>query len=318
MSTSEKSADTTPGKSPLLWFLLGGAGVFLTSLFISVLAGWPLRETFLTVAIIALACFLIGSFFRQYLIITVPEHQKIVVFRLGKVVGVKGPGPVVVRRPIETFQRVDVERVFREWGQKPCSALDGVRLEIEYAVFWQVTKDGVVASVTKTKDPGAAVKNLAEGEIAIAISKRESPDVREALGKISIEVEQQLSKYLADIGLRVVAIQIMNVTAADPEVQDAINRLAAAKMDAEALSERDKVAQKVGRAALRVLYLDALRSLGQKDSTIFMPLELIEPSLLWRSLGEEAPDRTSDVSASEDSPNTMSGNNSQQRPETEK
>lgn len=317
MNTSEKSANATPSKGPLLWFLLGAAGVFLTSIFISVVAEWPLFETFLIVAIVALACLLIVSFFRQYLIITVPEHQKIVVSRLGRVVGVKGPGPVVVLRPIETFQRVDVERVFREWGQKTCSALDGVRLEIEYAVFWQVNKDAVVASVTKTKDPGAAVKSLAEGEIAIAISRRESPDVRKAHGTISIEVEQQLSEHLADIGLRVVAIQIMNVTAADPEVQDAINRLAAAKMDAEALSERDKVAKKVGRAALRVLYLDALRSLGQKDSTIFMPLELIEPSVLWRSLGEEVTDRTSDVSAPEDSPNTMSGNNSKQRPKTE-
>lgn len=307
MSTSEKSADTTPGKSPLLWFLLGAAGVFLTSLFISVLTGWPMAETFLTLAIVTLVGFLLTSFARRSFIIIVPEHQRVVIYRGGKVIREAGPGTVAVWPLIENYRRVDVERVSREGGKKICAARDGVRLEVEYAIFWQVDKDKVALSVTRTENPGAAVKNLAEGEIAIAISKRKSADVREALARISNEVEQQLSKYLADIGLKVVALQIMNVTAADSEVQEAINRLAAAQMDAQALEARNRTAKSVGANALQVLYLDMLKALGDRKSTIYMPLELAYLRQLLSGLVTGTPSEATSTDKPADTPDTTPG-----------
>ena len=85
------------------------------------------------IVLVALA-FLLFTIAGQALRI-VPEYQRLVVFRLGRVIGARGPGLVVLIPFVDRGQRVDLREVFFDVEPQTTITKDNAPLSIDFLVY---------------------------------------------------------------------------------------------------------------------------------------------------------------------------------------
>ncbi|HLZ28843.1 MAG TPA: SPFH domain-containing protein, partial [Chloroflexota bacterium] len=79
----------------------------------------------------------------------VREYQRIVVFRLGKCVGARGPGPVLLIPFVDRPVVVDLRELFVEIPHQSCITKDNVPIQIDFLVYRQVV-DAVSSVINVT------------------------------------------------------------------------------------------------------------------------------------------------------------------------
>src|SRR5919198_5868307 len=68
----------------------------------------------------------------------VPEYQRLVVLRLGRSIGEKGPGIVFVIPIVDKALRVDLRELFLDIPQQTCITRDNAPISIDFLVYWKV------------------------------------------------------------------------------------------------------------------------------------------------------------------------------------
>src|SRR5574341_1432107 len=68
----------------------------------------------------------------------VREYQRLVVFRLGRCIGDKGPGLVLLIPFIDRPVWVDLRELFLEVPKQTCITKDNAPIDIDFLVFWKV------------------------------------------------------------------------------------------------------------------------------------------------------------------------------------
>lgn len=80
----------------------------------------------------------------------VTEYQRLVVFRLGRCIGQKGPGIVILIPVIDRAVRVDLREQFLEIAHQTCITKDNAPISIDFLIYSRVV--GPVLSVVKVQD----------------------------------------------------------------------------------------------------------------------------------------------------------------------
>src|SRR5207249_10247460 len=68
----------------------------------------------------------------------VREYQRLVVFRLGRSIGQKGPGVVYLIPIIDRAVLVDLREVFLEIPAQTCITKDNAPISIDFLIYWKV------------------------------------------------------------------------------------------------------------------------------------------------------------------------------------
>uniref|UniRef100_A0AAV2L0P0 Band 7 domain-containing protein n=1 Tax=Knipowitschia caucasica TaxID=637954 RepID=A0AAV2L0P0_KNICA len=102
--------------------------------------------------------------------LTVPNYEKMVVFRLGRVCAPKGPGVVLVLPLIDQWQRVDLRT--RAFNTPPCQVrtLDGGLLQVGADIQFRIWNP--VLSVVAVQDLNASTRMTAHKALSYSLSKR--------------------------------------------------------------------------------------------------------------------------------------------------
>src|ERR1051325_6030068 len=89
----------------------------------------------------------------------VPQYQRLVVFRLGRTIGVKGPGPVWLWPFIDRPVRVDLREQFIEVPSQTCITRDNAPIGVDFFFYSRVVspEDRVIA----VQDFEGAARNIA-------------------------------------------------------------------------------------------------------------------------------------------------------------
>ena len=185
----------------------------------------------------------------------VPEYQRLVVLRLGRLVGVRGPGLVPLIPFVDRGIRTDLrERVF-DVAPQACITQDNAALAIDFLIY------------SKIVDPAASVVNVQQYEgasrgIAITTLRAVVGDMLlDAVLSRREEINATLRGKLDDVterwGVKVTAVEIREITAAR-EIQEAMTR----QMSAER-SRRAVIIEADGRRDAAVRVAD-----GQKQAAI--------------------------------------------------
>ncbi|TET50318.1 MAG: SPFH/Band 7/PHB domain protein [Anaerolineales bacterium] len=196
----------------------------------------------------------------------VREYERLVVLRLGRFVGTKGPGLVLLWPFIDKATKVDQREQFLEIPHQVCITKDNAPIGVEFLIYWKVF------------DPESTV--LQVGEFARASVGIATTTLRAVIGDIDLDdvlaqrehINQVLRVKLDDIterwGVKVTAVEIREI---EPprEVQDAMNRQMAAERTRRAMvTEADGTREASVKVAQGERQAVILRAEGQKQAEI--------------------------------------------------
>src|SRR5687768_10350372 len=85
----------------------------------------------------------------------VPEYQRLVVFRLGRVTGARGPGLVLLIPAVDRGVRVDLRERFFDVPPQPCITQDNASIAIDFLVYMKIV-DALSSVLNVVQFEGAA------------------------------------------------------------------------------------------------------------------------------------------------------------------
>lgn len=204
------------------------AGTLFTVVFLAVLAVlWP-QVTVLGVMIAMTAGLLVA-----YSIRIIPQWERAVVLRFGKLNRCVGPGICFVIPVIEhVTAHVDQRIITTPFVAEEALTADLVPLNIDAVLFWMVWNP--VNACTEVEDYSSAIWWAAQTALRDAVGRINLAEVATRRNQIDSEIKEVLDESIRDWGVTVVAVQIRDI-AIPKELQDA--------MSLEAQAERERNAR---------------------------------------------------------------------------
>lgn len=222
----------------------------------------------------------------------IPEFNRLVVFRLGRLIGAKGPGIVLVIPWVDRVMRVDLRVVTLDVPVQEVITSDNVPVKVNAVVYFRVLEPS--RSVVEVEDYIMATSLLSQTTLRSVIGRAELDEVLSARDKINMELQQIIDERTDPWGIKVSAVELKEL-----ELPEGMKRAMARQAEAER-ERRAKIisaegelqaAEKLTQAAetmmrspmtLQLRYLQTLRevSTDKNTTTIFpLPIDLIKPFL---------------------------------------
>jgi regulator of protease activity HflC (stomatin/prohibitin superfamily) len=220
------------------------------------------------------------------------EYQRAVVFRLGRLVGARGPGIVYVIPGIEKALRIDLRTITLEIPSQDVITKDNVSLKVNAVLYFRVIDAN--KAVVEVENYLFATSQNAQTTLRSVCGEAELDQLLAEREKINANLQSIIDQHTEPWGIKVVQVAIKHIDLPD-EMRRAIARQAEAERTRRAkvihaegefeASQRLKEASDVMTQSpytLQLRYLQTLSEIAvEHNSTILfpMPLDLIRPFL---------------------------------------
>jgi regulator of protease activity HflC (stomatin/prohibitin superfamily) len=221
----------------------------------------------------------------------VREYERLVVFRLGRCIGERGPGLVLLIPIADRAVRIDLREQFLQIPHQTCITKDNAPIAIDFITFYRVLDP--VASVTKVGDFQGAAQNLAATTQRSVIGDISLDDVLAKRDEINTALRIKLDEVTERWGVQVTNVEIREIIP-PPGVQEAMTR----QMSAER-SRRAVVTEAEGQKQAAVTVAE-----GQKQAAI-LQAEGERQAAILTAEGFSTALRTVHKAAEEIDPKTM-------------
>src|SRR5512138_1561512 len=212
------------------------------------------------------AVLVVGFIFVVNAIRVVPEYQPLVVFRLGRCIGSKGPGIVLLVPIIDRGVKVDLREQVREVPHQTSITKDNAPISIDFLWYFKILDPS--ESVLQVGNFEVAAAGIAATTLRAVIGGIPLDDVLSEREHINNMLRTRLDEVTERWGVKVTNVEIREIIP-PREVQDAMNR----QMSAERI-RRAVVTESTGtrEAAINVAEGEKqsaiLKAEGQKQSAI--------------------------------------------------
>ncbi len=174
---------------------------------------------------------IVGLFFFLFALVIsslkfVNEYDRLVVFRFGRVSGVRGPGPVLILPIIESFKKVDTRMVTMSIPMQEVITKDNISAKTAAVCFFQVVDPYKV--VTKIEDPYSATSQIAQTTLRSILGQHELDDLLSERDKINAQLQAIIDRQTEGWGIKVNAIEVKDV-----EIPESMQRAMARQAEAE-------------------------------------------------------------------------------------
>ncbi|MBI4320743.1 MAG: slipin family protein [Chloroflexi bacterium] len=244
----------------------------------------------------------------------VQEYERGVIFRLGRLVGARGPGLFLIIPFIDRMQKIDLRVVTMEVPPQEVITRDNVSVRVSAVVYFRVInpEDAVV----KVTDFVRATFQIAQTTLRSVLGQSEMDELLSQREAINQRLQQIIDEQTEPWGIKVSVVEVKDV-----ELPDTMKRAMAKQAEAEREkrakfihAEGELAAAQNLREAARVIaqepasiqlrYLQALTEISvEKNSTIIFPVPIdILTSFLDQTkklLGGSAADRSAEPSGTE-------------------
>lgn len=156
----------------------------------------------------------------------VREYERVVVFRLGRLVGAKGPGLILVVPFIDTVQKVDLRLITIDVPKQEVITRDNVSVKVDAVIYYRVIDP--IAAITKVANYHYSVSLLGQTVLRDVLGQLELDDLlqrREELGK---RISGILDEMTMPWGVKISAVTIKSV-----ELPEELMRAMAKQAEAE-------------------------------------------------------------------------------------
>ena len=156
----------------------------------------------------------------------VPEYKRLVVLRMGRSVGAKGPGIVLLVPFLDRGISVDLRETFFDVPPQTCITADNASVSIDFLVYDKVIDP--VRSVLEVEDFNGAARGLAITTLRAVVGSMSLDDVLSKRDEINRILHEKLDEVTDRWGIRVMAVEIREVVP-PRTVEEAMTRQMAAE-----------------------------------------------------------------------------------------
>ncbi|MFH1664419.1 MAG: SPFH domain-containing protein [archaeon] len=243
--------------------------------------------------------FLLTAFFvRQYdFLLTLKEYERAVIFTLGRVTRVGGPGWTFVIPVVQSYVLVDLRTQTIDVPPQDVITTDKIKLTIDAVIYLFVDKqkNSVINSVIEIDDYRNAARLYVRSTIRDVVGSMDLSSVISNIALLNYEVKRKLDEVAIQWGVKVESVEITNVVI-PTEVLDAMHQQKAAEQRKLAKFEEAEgrkfeieavkaASESLSDKTIAYYYINALEKMADGKSTkIIFPMEL---SKLADSLGQQ-------------------------------
>lgn len=180
----------------------------------------------------------------------VNEYERVVIFRLGRLSGVKGPGIFLIIPFIDKALKIDLRIVAIDVPKQAIITKDNVTVEVDAVVYYKVVEPG--AAITQVENYMFATSTLSQTTLRDVLGQMELDELLSERENINKKIQELLDAYTDPWGIKVTGVTIRDV-ALPENMKRAIAKQAEAEREKRAriiLAEGEfQAAQKMKEAA---------------------------------------------------------------------
>jgi len=196
----------------------------------------------------------------------VREYQRLVVFRLGRSVGQRGPGVVFLIPLVDRSVLVDLREQFLEIPHQTCITKDNAPIDVEFLIYWRVVNPE--DSVIKVANFAGASQGIATTTLRAVVGDIDLDEVLSKREEINIVLRTKLDEVTERWGVKVTSVEIREIVP-PKEVQTAMNRQLAAERNRRAMvTESDGQREAAIRVAEGDKQSSILKAEGDRQASI--------------------------------------------------
>jgi regulator of protease activity HflC (stomatin/prohibitin superfamily) len=220
------------------------------------------------------------------------EYERGVIFRLGRLIGAKGPGLIILIPIVDKMQRVSLRLVALEVPPQDVITRDNVSIKVNAVVYFRVIIPN--KAVVEVENYLYATSQLSQTTLRSVCGQAALDELLSEREKVNAHLQEILDKHSGPWGIKVTNVEVKQIDLPD-EMKRAMAKQAEAERERRAKvihaeGEFQAAAKLVEAAdlmapnpmALQLRYLQTLREVAsEKNSTTLfpIPIDLIKPFL---------------------------------------
>jgi regulator of protease activity HflC (stomatin/prohibitin superfamily) len=216
----------------------------------------------------------------------VQQYQKGVLFRLGRVVGVREPGLRLIVPLVEVLRRVSLRIVTMPIQSQGIITRDNVSIDVSAVAYYRVTD--AVRSVVAIENVAAAINQIAQTTLRKVVGQHTLDETLAETDRINVSIREILDMTTTDWGVVVTLVELKDI-----QLPESMKRAMARQAEAErekrakiiAAEGESLAADQLGAAsdimmahplALQLRNLQSLVEIGvDKNTTVVFPAPLM-------------------------------------------
>jgi len=218
------------------------------------------------------------------------EYERGVIFRLGRMIGAKGPGLILLIPLIDKMVKVSLRTVVLDVPPQDIITQDNVSLKVNAVVYFRVLYPQ--KAVVEVENFLFATSQISQTTLRSVLGQSELDDLLSQRDKINLKLQQIIDSHTDPWGIKVSNVEVKQIDLPQ-EMQRAMARQAEAERErrskviaaegefqaSQRLSDAAKVLAEQP-SALTLRYLQTLREIAQENNstTIFpIPIDILKP-----------------------------------------
>ncbi|MFZ0452565.1 MAG: slipin family protein [Ignavibacteriaceae bacterium] len=218
------------------------------------------------------------------------EYERAVVFRIGRLIGAKGPGLVILIPVIDKMVRVSLRTIVMDVPPQDIITKDNVSLKVNAVVYFRIVQAAKV--VVEVEDFYSATSQISQTTLRSIIGQSTLDELLSEREKINKELQQIIDEQTEPWGVKVTVVEVKQVDL-PVEMQRAIAIQAQAERERrakiinaegefQASQKLSEAAAVIGKfpVAIQLRFLQTLTEISSdKNSTIIfpIPIDLLKP-----------------------------------------
>jgi len=174
------------------------------------------------------------------------EYERGVLFRLGRLVGVRGPGLFFVIPFVDSLAKVDLRVMTIDVPKQEIITRDNVSVKVDAVIYFRV--DDPIKAVTKVSNYMYAVSLMAQTVLRDVVGQVELDDLLTKRDEINKRIQSIIDDVTAPWGIKVVAVTLKSV-----ELPESMVRAMATQAEAERLRRARIIQAEAERQAAKIL-----------------------------------------------------------------
>jgi regulator of protease activity HflC (stomatin/prohibitin superfamily) len=218
------------------------------------------------------------------------EYQRGVIFRLGKLLGTKGPGLIFLIPIVDRMVRMDLRVVTIDVARQEVMTRDNVPITVDAVVYFRVIDPA--AAVVRVENYLKAASLISQTTLRSVLGQAELDELLSRSDKINLRLQEIIDRLTDPWGIKVITVEVRDVV-----LPDSMKRAMAGQAESER-ERRAKIinaeaefqaAQKLVQAAsmisaqpiaLQLRFLQTMKEISSehKTTTILpIPIKLFTP-----------------------------------------
>lgn len=213
------------------------------------------------------------------------EYERGVIFRLGRYVGIRGPGLIFLIPGLEKMVKINLRTIVMDVAPQDVITKDNVSIKVNAVVYFRVVSPE--KAILEVEDFYYATSQISQTTLRSILGQFELDDLLSNREKINLELQDVIDKQTDPWGVKVTAVEIKHIDLPQ-EMQRAMAKQAEAERErrskiihaegelqsAEKLSQASEIISK-NPITIQLRYLQTLNEVAsEKNSTIVFPIPI--------------------------------------------